>query len=219
MEPDHRVSHDEDVAHLFTQETWDARYAESDRLWSGRPNPRLVEQVGGVPPGDALDVGAGEGADAVWLARQGWRVTALEVSVVALERIAAHAQEAGVGHAITARHHDLMSGAPLPGSHDLVSAQYLHPPVERFTEILALLGDAVRPGGRLLVVGHHPDDLDTGLRSGHGHPELLFTPERVVEALPGESWTIRLAEAQTRPVDGPDGPVTVTDSVVLAVRH
>ena len=61
MEPDHRVSHDEDVAHLFTQETRDARYAESDRLWSGRPNPRLAEQVGGVPSGDALDVGAGDG--------------------------------------------------------------------------------------------------------------------------------------------------------------
>jgi 2-polyprenyl-3-methyl-5-hydroxy-6-metoxy-1,4-benzoquinol methylase len=211
--------HDQDVADLFTQETWDARYAESERIWSGRPNPRLVEQVGGVTPGDALDVGAGEGADAVWLAGQGWRVTALDVSEVALARVDAHAADAGLGDNVTTLHHDLMTGAPLPGAYDLVSAQYLHPPTERFTEIVLLLGAAVRPDGRLLVVGHHPDDLATGLRSGHGHPELLFTPDKVVAALPRDAWEIRTAEAQTREVAGPEGPVTITDTVVLAVRR
>jgi SAM-dependent methyltransferase len=218
----HHGEHEGDVADLFTQETWDARYAESERIWSGNPNPRLVEQVTGLPPGDALDVGAGEGADAVWLARQGWRVTALDVSRVALDRVEAHAAEAGVGDLVTTRHHDLMSGAPVPGEFDLVSAQFLHPPVERFAEIFTTLGATVRPGGRLLVVGHHPDDLATGLRSGHGHPELLFTPDRVVAVLPAEDWEVALAEAQTREVDGPDGPdgpVTVTDSVVVAVRR
>jgi SAM-dependent methyltransferase len=219
MQPHHDPTHDQDAAHMFTQETWDARYAESDRLWSGRPNPRLVEQVGGLPPGDALDVGAGEGADAVWLARRGWRVTAMDVSVVALERVTVHAVEESVGQSVTTCHHDLMTGAALPGSYDLVSAQYLHPPLDRFDELFGLLGDAVRPGGRLLVVGHHPDDLETGLRSGHGHPELLFPPERVVAALEPDSWSIEVAEAQTRPVDGPDGPVTVTDTVVVAIRR
>ena len=214
---DHHHDHDQDVAELFTQETWDARYAESERIWSGRPNPRLVEQATGLTPGDALDVGAGEGADAVWLARQGWRVTALDVSGVALARAAAHAAEAGVAERVSILHHDLMTGAPLPGEYHLVSAQYLHPPTERFAEMLTILGRAVRPGGRLLFVGHHPDDLATGLRSGHGHPELLFTPERVVAALT-DDWDVRTAEAQTREVTGPDGPVTVTDTVVLAVR-
>jgi SAM-dependent methyltransferase len=217
MEPRHHGSHD-DVADLFTQETWDARYAESERIWSGRPNPRLVEHVAGLTPGDALDVGAGEGADAVWLASQDWRVTALDVSEVALARVAAHAAEAGVADRVTTLHHDLMNGAPLPGEFDLVSAQYLHPPTDRFAEIMQLLGSTVRPGGLLLVVGHHPDDLATGLRSGHGHPELLFTPDRVVAALPDAVWDVRVAEAATRSVDGPDGPVTVTDSVVLAAR-
>jgi SAM-dependent methyltransferase len=215
----HHGDHGGDVADLFTQETWDARYAESERIWSGNPNPRLVEHVTGLPPGDALDVGAGEGADAVWLARQGWRVTALDVSRVALDRTAAHAADAGVGDRVTTLHHDLMSGAALPGSYDLVSAQYLHPPVERFAEIFTTLGATVRPGGRLLVVGHHPDDLATGLRGGHGHPELLFTPDRVTAALPAESWDVEFAGPQTRTVDGPDGPVTVTDSVVVAVRR
>src|SRR4051794_37410008 len=94
-EGEHRHDHGGDVADLFTQETWDARYAESERMWSGQPNPRLVEQVADLSPGDALDVGAGEGADAVWLASEGWRVTALDVSEVALERVIAHAREAG----------------------------------------------------------------------------------------------------------------------------
>ncbi len=210
--------HGGDVADLFTQATWDARYAESDRIWSGRPNPRLVEQVEQLPPGDALDVGAGEGADAVWLAGQGWQVTALDVSEVALGRVAAHAAEQGVGQRVTTLHHDLMTGAPLPGKFDLVSAQYLHPPTDRFAEMIGLLGAVVRPGGRLLVVGHHPDDLATGLRGGHGHPELLFTPDRVVDVL-SDDWEVELAGSPTRAVDGPDGPVTVTDSVVLAVKH
>jgi SAM-dependent methyltransferase len=213
----HHGEHGGDVADLFTQETWDARYAESDRIWSGRPNVRLVEQVSGLQPGDALDVGAGEGADAVWLASGGWQVTALDVSAVALERAAAHAAEQGVGERVTTLRHDLMSGEPLPGSYDLVSAQYLHPPVDRFVEIITLLGDAVRPGGRLLVVGHHPDDLATGLRSGHGHPELLFTPDRVLQALAGDDWEIEVSGSPTRSVDGADGPVT--DSVVLARKR
>jgi SAM-dependent methyltransferase len=216
---DHHGDHEGDVADLFTQETWDARYAESDRIWSGRPNPRLVEQVTGLPPGDALDVGAGEGADAVWLASAGWRVTALDVSEVALERTVEHARTAGVADRVATLHHDLMGGTPLPGDYDLVSVQFMHPPTERFAEIHQLLGAAVRPGGSLLVVGHHPDDLATGLRSGHGHPELLFTPDRVVAALPSDDWHVKVAEPQTRSVTGPDGPVLVTDTVVRAARR
>jgi SAM-dependent methyltransferase len=210
---------DQDVAEMFSQQTWDARYAESDRIWSGRPNPRLVEHVTGVPAGDALDVGAGEGADAVWLAGRGWRVTALDVSEVALERTTAHAREAGVGDRVTTRHHDILGADALPGEFDLVSSQYLHPPVHLREAIVQRLAAAVRPGGLLLVVGHHPDDLATGLRRGHGHAELLFTPDQVVAALSAADWDIRVADAPTRTVDGPDGPVTVTDTVVLAARR
>lgn len=217
--PEHHGDHDADVSEMFTQATWDARYAESDRIWSGRPNPRLVEQVTGVAPGTALDVGAGEGADAVWLATQGWQVTAMDISEVALARAAAHAADAGVADRVTTLHHDVLGEDPLPGDFDLVSAQYLHPPTDRFAEIMSRLGDAVRTGGLLLVVGHHPDDVTSGVRSGHGHPELLFTPDRVVTALPADAWDVRVAESQTRTVDGPDGPVTVTDTVVLAARR
>ena len=69
---------------VFSEGFWDERYGADDRVWSGHPNPQLVDRVAALTPGRALDVGCGEGADAVWLARQGWQVTALDVSAVGL---------------------------------------------------------------------------------------------------------------------------------------
>jgi SAM-dependent methyltransferase len=207
-------------AELYSQETWDTRYAGSDRVWSGNPNQRLVEQVAGLPAGDALDVGAGEGADAVWLATQGWQVAALDVSTVALGRTEAHAAEAGVSDRVRTVHHDLFTDPAVPGTYDLVSAQFWHPPAERLAETVRSFCDAVRPGGHLLVVGHHPVDLSTGLRTAHGQPERLFTPDQVVAALPQQGWEVVVAQAQERPATGPEGrPTTLTDTVVHAVRR
>jgi SAM-dependent methyltransferase len=210
--------HEVDLATMYTQETWDARYAESERVWSGNPNPRLVEQVAGLTPGRALDVGCGEGADVVWLARQGWTATGVDVSEVALLKAAAHAEEAGVEHKVAWERLDVVAGDELPGDQDLVSVQFFHPPPALFDEIHERLGAAVRPGGHLLVVGHHPDDESTGVRRPHG-PGLLFTPERVVAALDPAAWEVLVAETPTREHQGPDGPVTVTDTVVLARRR
>lgn len=215
---DHDHSEPTDLADLYTQETWDARYAESDRMWSGNPNARLVDHVADLPPGDALDVGCGEGADAVWLATKGWRVTALDVSEVALERTAAHAREAGVADRVTPLHHDLMSDPRPPGEYALVSAQFMHPPSDTFDEFYRSLGAAVQPGGALLVVAHHPHDVTSGVREPHG-PDLLFTPERLVQTLEPDSWEIRVADAVTREQVIDERPVTVTDTVVLAVRR
>lgn len=211
--------HHEDLAERYSQKTWDARYGGTERVWSGRPNARLVEQVTGLDVGTALDVGAGEGADAVWLARQGWQVTALDVSPVALALTRAHAEESGVGSLVHTLQHDLMNAGPVPGAYDLVSAQFWHPPVDRRVDFDTVIGAAVRPGGRLLVVGHHPDDVHAGIRDAHGHGELLFTPEDIVAVLPPERWDVRLAEAQTRPFKHESDDVTVTDSVVLALRR
>lgn len=212
--PDHQQAED-----LYSQATWDARYSGTSKVWSGNPNPRLVEQVSGMAPGAALDVGAGEGADAVWLAGRGWQVTALDVSEVALGRVSAHAAEAGLADRVTTRHHDLMSGTDLPGTYDLVSVQFWHPPATERAAHFTRIGAAVRPGGTLLVVGHHPADLEAGLRSGHGHAERIFTPEQIVALLPEDEWEIRVADAPTRAHLTDDGSVTLTDSVVLAVRR
>lgn len=215
-EPDHE--HSDDWSERYSQETWDARYAGADRVWSGRPNPTLVEHVADLPPGDALDIGSGEGADSVWLAERGWRVTALDVSPVALGRVAAHAAEAGVGERVTTLHHDLMDGSSVPGDHDLVTAHFMHVPRPVFADFHRRLGAAVRPGGALLVVGHHPDDVASGVRRPHG-PDLLFTHDDVVAALGEEEWRFVVADSPRRSMATDDGPVTVRDAVVLAVRR
>lgn len=208
--------HEDETPDQYSQEIWDARYAESTRIWSGNPNPRLVEHASSLQPGTALDVGAGEGADAVWLAGHGWQVTAIDISAVALERTASHAAAAGLGDRVTTLRHDLLGDAPVPGSYDLVSAQFWHPPPERFTESFRAIAAAVGPGGTLLVVAHHPDDLATGVRRPHGSPDRLFGPEKLVAVLPPADWEVLVAEAPTRDFETDDGTVTVRDSVVLA---
>lgn len=77
----------------FDEAFWNARYSEKERIWSGRPNPQLVAEAAGLAPGTALDVGCGEGADALWLAARGWQVTGVDISTVALARAAEHEQE------------------------------------------------------------------------------------------------------------------------------
>jgi SAM-dependent methyltransferase len=202
---------------MFTQEFWDERYAASDRIWSGQPNPRLVEHAAALMPGMAVDVGCGEGADVVWLAERGWRVTGVDVSVVALERAKQHAGQAGLADRTSWLQADLVAGDELPGGADLVSAQYLHVPTNAFQAVYAAIAAAVRPGGTLLVVGHHPADRDTGLRNPQ-LSHLLFPPEEVTELL-GSGWRIDVAGAPTREVEGESGhPIVVTDTVVLATR-
>jgi 2-polyprenyl-3-methyl-5-hydroxy-6-metoxy-1,4-benzoquinol methylase len=108
---------------MSDEQAWDERYRESDRIWSGNPNVVLVAEVLDLAPGRALDLGCGEGADAVWLARRGWQVTAVDISGVALSRAASHAAEAGVE--IDWQRHDLEQSFPA-GEFDLISAQFLH---------------------------------------------------------------------------------------------
>jgi SAM-dependent methyltransferase len=202
---------------MFTQSFWDERYAEHDHVWSGRPNPRLVEHAAELPPGLALDVGCGEGADVVWLAERGWRATGADLSVVALEKARKHAGEAGVADRTEWVHVDLLADDPLPGGADLVSAMYVHVPEADFDRVYAAIAGAVRSGGTLLVAGHHPAERETDLRNPH-LSHLLFAPERVT-ALLDDGWRIDVADACTRDVLGHDGePRVATDTVVVAQR-
>lgn len=198
-------------------ELWDDRYRESDRIWSGNPNAALVREVEGLKPGRALDLGCGEGADAVWLARWGWKVTATDISRVALERAAGHAADAGVADRIDWQWHDL--GASFPeGEFDLVSAQFLHSmgdlPRER---ILRQAASAVAPGGVLLIVGH------AGFPSWeHDHADVeLPTTDEVLASLelPDGEWEVLLSAEHERIQNDPDGnPTTRTDNA-LKVRR
>jgi SAM-dependent methyltransferase len=200
-------------------ETWDERYRSAHQLWSGNPNPQLVAEVAGLAPGRAFDAACGEGADAIWLAARGWEVVGADISGVALERAAQHARESDPAAAarITWRHADLVVDPPEPGAYDLVSAQFLHLPMAPRTSLFTALVAAVRPGGTLLVVGHHPSDLETGVRRPRS-PELFYTGADVAPLLDG-SWEIVVDEARPRPAVTPEGrAVTIHDAVFRAAR-
>jgi SAM-dependent methyltransferase len=211
--------HGHQVSQLSGAEFWDSRYRSARRVWSGNPNPQLVAEVTGRAPGLALDAGCGEGADAIWLACQGWTVVATDISGVALERAASHARQAdaAVAARITWRQVDLLAHPPDPGSFDLVSVQFMQLPPEPRSRLFACLAAAVRDGGMLLVVGHHPSDMTSGVPRP-SMPELFYTPEDVAGLLDG-AWTIDVCEARPRQASGPSGAeVTIHDTVLAATR-
>ncbi len=197
---------------------WESFYAERDQIWSGRPNAMLVRELSGLRPGTALELGCGEGADAIWLAEQGWQVTGLDMSALALRRAAQHAAEAGVGDRIQWHRQDL-TGWEAGEQYDLVCAQFLHSPVELpRNAILAAGARAVSPGGRLLIVGHESFPP----WSKHPEPEeaLPTAAELAAElGLDGPAWTLETVDSVERAVTGPDGESgTLTDSVLRARR-
>lgn len=208
-------------ADMFTQEFWDQRYRSADRVWSGNPNPHLVATVTDLAPAAALDVGSGEGADAIWLASRGWRVTAVDVSAVALDRAAERAAQIGgrVADRITWQQADVLSRDPAPLQCDLVSAQFMHLPRPALESLHRRLAAAVRPGGTLLIVGHHPSDLDTSMGRPN-LPDLMFTAEQIAATLPTEDWEIVTAASPERQAIDPDGrAITIRDAVLRALRH
>ncbi|HEV2093074.1 MAG TPA: class I SAM-dependent methyltransferase [Rubrobacter sp.] len=199
MSDELHAEHREGGGDAEAERFWEGRYRGRERVWSGRPNPVLVDVVGGLRPGTALDVGCGEGGDAIWLARRGWRVTAVDASATALDRATADTATAGVGDRIDFQRHDLALTFP-PGAFDLVSAQYLHSPIEfPRVHVLQEAASAVTPGGLLLIVD----------------PEETLAP---LDLSPGEWHTERL-EARKREATGPNRRgATVTDNVI-AVRR
>jgi SAM-dependent methyltransferase len=199
---------------------WDERYGSSGAVWSGNPNPHLVAEAAEISPGAALDVGCGEGADAVWLAEHGWQVTAVDLSTVALGRGAAHAREVSVDVAqrITWLHADLTGWVPAASTYDLVSAQFVHVPKDQRDALHHRLAASVSPGGCLLVVGHHPSDLQTTVPRPP-LPELFFTASDLAAALDRRQWDILVSEARARPTLDPEGrTVTIHDAVLRAQR-
>jgi SAM-dependent methyltransferase len=203
----------------MSQAFWDERYRSSDRVWSGQPNAHLVAETRALVPGRALEVGAGEGADAVWLAGQGWNVTAVDISSVALDRGRAEAQASGaeVADRISWTHLDVLAD-PLPaGPFDLVSLQFMHFGVADRVPLFERCKDAVSAGGTLLIVAHHPSDLDTTVRRPP-MPDAFYAAQEIAEML-DDTWTVVAADARPRQQTDPDGnDVTVHDTVLVAQR-
>ncbi|MGN7199731.1 SAM-dependent methyltransferase [Arthrobacter sp. SAFR-044] len=209
---------------------WDERYRTKARLWSGKPNPQLVREAGGLRPGKALELGCGEGADAIWLAQQGWSVTAVDVSAVALERARSHelaelaresvnASDNNIESRITWQLADLTQWQP-EASYDLVTSQFLHSQELDWRIPLRTAASAVEPGGTLLVVGHHPDRLPPW-GPGHHHADMFYTADDLVRelGLGGPEWQIEVLTSRERPVTGPEGQeATIADVVLRATR-
>ena len=203
----------------FTAAYWDERYGASERVWSGEPNAVLVQEVADLRPGTALDVGSGEGGDALWLARRGWHVTAVDVSPVGLRRVAARAEAEGLADRVTTTPVDLLAET-VPGQHDLVTAHFLQFPSDVRPRVYAGLTRAVAPGGTLLIVGHDPEGMPPEAEQHHPADMFATADELVTElgdALAG--WTIEVAERRARTGVQPEGrPGFLYDAVLRARR-
>jgi 2-polyprenyl-3-methyl-5-hydroxy-6-metoxy-1,4-benzoquinol methylase len=199
---------------------WENHYGQRDQVWSGNPNPQLIGEATALIPGKALDVGCGEGADAIWLAERGWQVTAIDISTVAIARGAARAAELGavIAQRIDWQQGDLAQWTPAEARYDLVSVQFFHLPKEQRDAIFRRLAAAVAPGGTLLIVGHHPTDLQVIPRPLP--PEIFFDASDVAALLDPLEWAIDVEVARARPATAPDGRVvTLHDAVLRAHRR
>jgi len=182
---------------------WDERYRDSELVWSAEPNRFVAEEARGLAPGRAIDLAAGEGRNAIWLAGLGWTVTAVDFSAVGLEkgRKLAGGQPAAVSQRISWECADLLQYAPEAGGYDLVLIAYLHLPPPARRSVLAAAAGGVAPGGLLLIVGHDRGNLAGGV-GGPQDPEVLYDAAEVSADLTEAGLEVESATERTRPVAG-----------------
>lgn len=198
------------------QQFWEQRYRSTERVWSGGVNPRLAEVAADLPAGRALDLGCGEGADALWLAEHGWQVVAVDVSATALRRASKAAAQRKLLARIDFQRHDLNEDFP-DGAFDLVSAQYLHSPARLDREaVLRRAAERIAPGGVLLIVDH-----GTPPPWAQHHDHHLPGMDEVLASLrlDDDRWTRVRAEGVERELVGPDGEVATTIDNVMVLRR
>lgn len=212
-------------------EYWEDRYGGSEQVWSGRVNGVLAEIASTLAPGRALDLGCGEGGDVVWLAQQGWAATGIDISPTAIRRATDAARAAGLDASRAEFRVGDLSDLDAGDRFDLVTASFLHSPVELPRErILSLAAEHVAPGGHLLLTSHAaPPPWAQALHDGHGHAGAgersthprFPTPEEEIAslALDEGEWDVLVAETRERETVGPDGAAAVlSDGVVLLRR-
>lgn len=191
-------------------EAWNERYDRPELIWSAEANRTLMSELSGAAPGRALDLACGEGRNAVWLAQNGWEVTAVDFSDVALRKAITAASAAGVSiNTVAADVRDYEVTAEF----DLVLLAYLQLPWPALRKLLESASRAVAPGGTLLLVSHDVDNLTDGF-GGPEDPALLQTPVQVVAALPG--LTVQRADRARRSVPVEGGVRYAIDTVVRA---
>ncbi|PWR04961.1 SAM-dependent methyltransferase [Micromonospora acroterricola] len=198
----------------FGPQWWERHYQEYAAR-HGSPSPQLVAEVTGLPAGSALDAGCGHGADALWLARQGWQVTAVDVSPTAVSdaRDFVGHEEPDLASHIAWVVADLTTWQP-PQQYDLVVSQYVHPAMP-FDEFVARLAQAVAPDGTLLVVGHdHADEHS----AAHAPDKASIDLDAVTGSLAAELWVVDVAATRTRQIEHGPTRRSIHDLVVRAHR-
>ena len=201
------------------EQFWEQHYGAAERVWSGRANATLVDVVQELAPGTAFDLGCGEGGDAVWLALRGWQVTGVDVSPTALQRAQQPAEQAGIADRVRFERHEL--GRTFPGgAYDLVSAAFLHSPVELPREdVMRAAVAAVAPGGRLVVLGHA--GAPSWAPAEHVMHAQFPTPQEVLDALhlPEGRWETERLGLVSRTATGPQGEAVHLDDSLVVVRR
>lgn len=205
-----------------TEEHWEALYTERDQTWSGNPNVALVDVVGPIVSagvGHAIDLGSGEGADAVWLAEHGWTVTGVEISGTAIERSRAAARQASIADdQIRWLQTDLADWEPDEGA-DLVTACFLHSTLEfDRADVLQRAMTAIRPGGHLFILSHAASPPWS--QHKHDDEDLPSAEEEAASLnLSTDEWQVEVAENRSRRATGPDGEEATLDDVIVLVRR
>ena len=199
---------------------WDERYARSPLLWTAEPNRWVVQHAAALTPGRALDLAAGEGRNAVWLASLGWTALAVDFSAVAVERVHQLAVDrlGPRSGAVSAQVEDVLTWVPPVGAFDLVLLSYLHLGAADRRGVLARAAAAVAPGGHLLVVGHDARNLAEGY-GGPSDPTVLYGPQDVAADLADTGLVLVPAATEPRPVTDPDGVDQVALDVVVLARR
>ena len=195
---------------------WNARYAASDLVWGAEPNRFVVAELAGrKPQGRALDLACGEGRNAIWLAEQGWTVTAVDFSDVAIERARQLAERRSID--VEWLRADLASYVPSEGAFQLVLISYLQLPGDELRGVLARAAVALAPAGELMMIGHARRNLSEGI-GGPRDPAVLWTPDEIDGALRALGLSVQRCEHVPRSVDTPDGPREAIDVLVRARR-
>ena len=193
---------------------WNATYAAQDLVWGAEPNRFLAAAFAEVVPrGSALDLACGEGRNAIWLARRGWEVTAVDYSEVAVVRARNLAAEQGV--TVNWIQDDVTVLKPPSGAFQLIIITYLQVPGGDRRRVLGHAASALAPGGELFMVGHARRNLAEGV-GGPRHPEVLWDGDEIAAELAARGLAVELVEYVRRPVETPDGVKDAIDTLVRA---
>jgi len=191
---------------------WDERYSTSELIWTGQANQFVEQHLADLAPGTAIDLGAGEGRNAVWLAQRGWSVTAVDFSQVGLDKALRLADQHDV--TIAVERADATTWAPTAPV-DLVVLSYLQLPTDQQRTVIDHAATWLNPGGTLFVIAHDRSNVTVGY-GGPPSPDVCYTVDETVAALGG--LEVVTAEVAERRVDTPDGTKVALDTLVIARR-